>query len=61
MLDGDPAATVREATQEAGLVAGVLTGSILGILPSRIAGSIYHAWVVYAVIPPCPSACWWRT
>lgn len=47
MLDGDPTATVHPKPQEAGLVAGILTGSILGIF-AGIAGSIYHAWVVYA-------------
>lgn len=47
VLDGDPTATVHPKPQEAGLVAGVLTGSILGIF-AGIAGSIYHAWVVYA-------------
>jgi len=47
VLDGDPTATVHPKPQEAGLVAGVLTGSILGIF-AGIAGAIYHAWVVYA-------------
>ncbi len=51
VLDGDPMATVHPKPQEAGLVAGVLTGSILGIF-AGIAGSIYHAWVRYATSRP---------
>ncbi len=58
-------------SQEASLVAGVLTGSILGIFAG--AGSIYYAWVVYVgdaalplgllvayltvSLPPCGAPC----
>ena len=47
VLDGDPTRTVNPKPQEAGLVSTVLTGVILGTV-AAVAGSIYHAWVVYA-------------
>ena len=47
VLDGDPTRTVNPKPQEAGLVSTVLTGVILGAV-AAVAGSIYHAWVVYA-------------
>ena len=46
--------------QEAGLVAGVLTGLDSGHF-AGIAGSIYHAWSCTRAIPPYRWACWWRT
>ena len=47
VLDGDPTRTVNPKPQEAGLVSTALTGVILGTV-AAVAGSVYHAWVVYA-------------